>query len=124
MVYIDFKSTVFPVTDVYNFTINFSAMPTKMAEIIVPKPTLPRECMKNRHVIADITTIVTSNPILTFENFLLKTIETACMAPSPARGIRLGGKYRNIPNAIVKILIIIYINDIKKLVDSGMKDNI
>ena len=45
-----------------------TSVPTKIAAMIVPTPTLPRLCNTVRQVMADTRTIVQSKPILTLEN--------------------------------------------------------
>lgn len=87
--------------------INFKVLPTRNAEIIVPIPTLPKDLIIAKQMIKDITTIEVSKQILTFSNGIPLTILIAAIAPSPARGINFGGKYKNIPKAIATILIAI-----------------
>ena len=68
----------------------FSVVPTSIADIIVPSPTLPSVCVIIIHVISDTITIAESKYI--FENGFFVTIAIACIAPSPASGIIFGGK--------------------------------
>ena len=49
-------------------------------------------------------TIAQSKLIFTLENSMCVTVETACIQPSPASGIRSVGKYKKIPNAINRVL--------------------
>ena len=70
----------------------------------VPIPTLPGLCKMVRQVMADTRTIVQSKAILTLENSICVTVETACIQPSPASEIRFGGRYKKIPKAINPVL--------------------
>ena len=69
-----------------------------------PMPTLPSVCRTVRQVIAEMSTMVQSNPIFTLENSIWVTEETACIQPSPASGIRSAGRYKKIPNATNTVL--------------------
>lgn len=70
----------------------FSVVPTSIADIIVPSPTLPSVCVIIIHVIRDTITIAESKYTFIFENGFFVTIAIACIAPSPASGIIFGGK--------------------------------
>ena len=81
-----------------------TTVPAKTAAMIVPIPTLPRLCKTARQVTADTRTMVQSKPIFTFENSIPVIWETACMAPSPASGIRSAGRYKKIPKPTSTVL--------------------
>ena len=89
---------------------------------MVPAPTLPRLCRIVRQVTADTTTIVQSKQILTLENSMFVTDETACIQPSPASGIRLAGRYKKIPNATNTVLASTIRTRITRLSGVGRKD--
>ena len=101
-----------------------TSVPTKMAAMMVPVPTLPRLCNTVRQVMADRRTIVQSKPILTLENSICVTEETACIQPSPASGIRSAGKYKKIPNATNTVLASTMIMRIARFSGVGRKDTI
>ena len=69
-----------------------TSVPTSTAAMTVPAPTLPRLWRQVRQVMTETRTMVQSKPIFTLGNSMPVTEETACMAPSPARGMRSAGR--------------------------------
>lgn len=68
------------------------------------------------------TTIVISKPTLTFGKAMPVTSETAFIAPSPASGMILGGKYMKIPKAMITVEINIINRRITKFSGVGKKE--